>query len=70
MVWTIGVPRPPYTATGTSVTISQFLELVNDVIPLEAEEWGLEDYAVEVEGFECLHFAELLQVLKEDDEVW
>jgi len=70
VLWTVGVPRPPYTATGASVTVSQLLEQVNDVIPLEAAEWGLEDYAVEVGGFECLHFAELIQILKEDDEVW
>ena len=70
VLWTVGVTRPPYTAAGASVTVSQLLEQVNDVIPLESEEWGLEDYAVEVEGFECLHFSELAQVLKEDDEVW
>ncbi|KAL9013604.1 MAG: hypothetical protein Q9173_001721, partial [Seirophora scorigena] len=46
------------------------LEQVNDIIPLESEEWGLEDYAVEVGGFECLHFHEANQVLKENDEVW
>ena len=43
---------------------------MNDVIPLESEDWGLEDYAVEVRGFECLHFSELGQLLREDDEVW
>lgn len=70
ILWTAGVLRPPYAAAGASCTISQFLEQVNDIIPLECEDWGLEDYAVEVRGFECLHFAELEQVLKEDDEVW
>ncbi len=43
---------------------------VNEVLPLESEHWGLEDYSVEVRGFECLHFSELNQLLKEDDEVW
>ena len=70
ILWTAGTLRPPYAAAGASCTISQFLEQVNDIIPLESEDWGLEDYAVEVRGFECLHFAELEQVLKEDDEVW
>ena len=70
VLWIVGVPRPPHSAAGASITVSQFLEQVNDVIPLESEEWGLEDYAVEVGGFECLHFSELTQVLKEDDEVW
>lgn len=71
ILWTAGeVIRPPYVAAGNSVTISQLVEQVNDVLPLESEDWGLEDYAVEVRGFECLHFSELSQVLKEDDEVW
>ncbi|KAL9132206.1 MAG: hypothetical protein Q9217_000010 [Psora testacea] len=66
VLWTV---RPLTVAAGAGTTISQFLEQVNDVIPLEADEWGLEDYAVEVNGFECLHFSELHQVLNEDDEV-
>ena len=70
LIWTITSTRPPLAAAGGSITVSQFLEQVNDIIPLEYEEWGLEDYAVEVRGFECLHFSELGQVLKEDDEVW
>ena len=71
VLWNVGLlVRPPYAAAGTSITISQLLEQVNDIIPLESEDWGLEDYAVEVRGFECLHFSELSEVLKEDDEVW
>ena len=66
----ISVVRPPLLAAANSITISQFLEQVNEVLPLESEDWGLEDYSVEVRGFECLHFSELNQVLKEDDEVW
>ena len=63
VLWTVGDGQPTF-------TIFQFLQQVNEIIPLEAEDWGLEDYAVEVKGFECLHFSELNQVLKEDDEVW
>ena len=73
ILWTVNQSvKPPSAAppAATSITISQFLEQVNEIIPLEADEWGLEDYAVEVQGFECLHFSELSQVLKEDDEVW
>ena len=62
--------RPPYSAAGPEPTVAQLLEQVNEIIPLESEDWGLEDYAVEVEGFECLHFSETSKVLKEDDEVW
>ena len=71
VLWTsTSAVRPPLLAAGNSITISQFLEQVNEVLPLESDDWGLEDYSVEVRGFECLHFSELNQVLKEDDEVW
>ena len=60
---------PASSAPGASLTISGFLEHVNDIVQLEADEWGLEDYAVEVQGFECLHYSELHDLLKEDDEV-
>ncbi|KAI4195258.1 MAG: hypothetical protein LQ348_002485 [Seirophora lacunosa] len=69
ILWTTGGLAPVHSSADTS-TISQLLEQVNDIIPLESEEWGLEDYAVEVGGFECLHFHEANQVLKENDEVW
>ena len=70
VLYHVGLTRLTPTATGPNLTISQFLEQVNEVVPLESGSWGLEDYAVEVRGFECLHFAELSQVLKDDDEVW
>ncbi|KAL4901789.1 hypothetical protein BDW74DRAFT_70046 [Aspergillus multicolor] len=60
-------------------TIAQLLEDVNEVIPLETEprlfedessgQWGLEDYAVEVGGSECLHFMEIEGILRDGDEV-
>lgn len=53
----------------TTTTISQFLEQINEILPLELDDWGLEDYAVEVHGYECLHFTALSQILKEEDEV-
>ncbi|KAL9028583.1 MAG: hypothetical protein Q9196_003072 [Gyalolechia fulgens] len=65
----MGAIGPLYSAAGKELTISQLLEQVNDIIPLESGEWGLEDYMVEVGGFECLHFLETSQVLKEGDEV-
>ncbi|KAL8986308.1 MAG: hypothetical protein Q9205_000194 [Flavoplaca limonia] len=69
VLWTLAAVRPPYSAAGPEPTVAQLLEQVNEIIPLESEDWGLEDYAVEVEGFECLHFSETSKVLKEDDEV-
>lgn len=54
-------------------TISRLLSNVNDVVPLESTEWGLEDYAVEYrdgeDGFECLHFQVVRDILKENDQV-
>lgn len=60
-------------------TVAQFLEDVNEVIPLETGtalldneyggQWGLEDYAVEVGGSECLHFMEVDRLLRDGDEV-
>jgi hypothetical protein len=55
-------------------TISKLLEEVNDIIPIESGDWGLEDYAVEVKGnngvnYECLHYQEVGKVMKEEDEV-
>ena len=65
----VGGLHSSYAAAGANATISQMLEQVNEILPLESEDWGIEDYAVEVRGFECLHFSELSQILKEDDEV-
>ena len=64
VIWNV-----PATASGQGYTISRLLEDVNDKLPLEAEHWGLEDYVVEVDGFECLHFTPVAQAFKDDDEV-
>ncbi|KAL4897445.1 hypothetical protein BDV59DRAFT_44904 [Aspergillus ambiguus] len=71
------VPNALY-ATG-GYTIAQFLEDVNEVVPLETEpglfdseysgQWGLEDYVVEVCGSECLHYMEVEGLLRDGDEV-
>jgi hypothetical protein len=66
VVWAIDASTDP--------TISQLLEQVTEIIPLESDgEWGLEDYSVEVKGsasnFECLHFQHVNTILHEDDEV-
>jgi hypothetical protein len=66
VVWVVELSDNP--------TISQLLEQVNEVIPLESGgEWGLEDYSVELTGsgtnFECLHFQLVRSILQEDDEV-
>ncbi|KAL8725507.1 MAG: hypothetical protein Q9181_006391, partial [Wetmoreana brouardii] len=69
VLWATDLGSTFTSAVGPGTTISQLLEQINDIIPLESEDWGLEDYTVEVEGFECLHFSQAGQVLKEDDEV-
>ncbi|KAF2475905.1 uncharacterized protein BDR25DRAFT_391295 [Lindgomyces ingoldianus] len=50
-------------------TIAKLLDDINRIIPLEAEHWGLEDYVVEVAGFECLHFSPVARILKDEDQV-
>ncbi|KAF2180376.1 hypothetical protein K469DRAFT_278077 [Zopfia rhizophila CBS 207.26] len=50
-------------------TIAKLLEEVNHIIPLESDHWGLEDYVVEVGGFECLHFSPVADILKDEDRV-
>lgn len=59
---------------GPDSTISNLVDKVNEVIPLESEDWGLEDYVVELKGadgtaFECLHFQQVAKVLKDEDQV-
>lgn len=74
--------RLPNATYGTEgCTIAQLLEDVNEVVPLETSvdavgenedtggQWGLEDYVVEVNGFECLHFMSVDGLLREGDEV-
>ncbi|KAJ8111430.1 hypothetical protein ONZ43_g5622 [Nemania bipapillata] len=56
-------------------TISKLLEQLNDHIPLEGENCGLEDYVVELHDydgtdFECLHYQLVRSVLKPDDRVF
>ncbi|KAK2756080.1 hypothetical protein FQN54_005487 [Arachnomyces sp. PD_36] len=70
-------PNAGFGATG-GCTIAQLLEDVNEVVPLETDneeedvyggQWGLEDYAVEIGGYECLHFMEVDGLLRDGDEV-
>ena len=68
LLWDPIALRPNHTEDGANVTIAQLLEQINEVVPLEAADWGLEDYVVEVNGFECLHFCSL-SILKENDHV-
>ncbi len=71
-----GLPDIPimWSIDSESSTIAQLLEQVNEIVPIESEDWGVEDYAVELKGsngvdFECLHFQPVGKVMKEDDEV-
>ena len=50
-------------------TIAELLEQLNDIVPLETEDWGLEDYAVQVGAYEGLHFQKIEDVLKDEDEI-
>ena len=54
-----------------TATISHLLRDISTVIPLESEDtnWGLEDYSVEVNGYEALHYQCVDDVLRDGDEV-
>lgn len=61
-------------AASEDLTIAKLLTHINEVVPLESGEWGLEDYAVELAdihgvSFECLHFQQVGKVFKQDDQV-
>jgi len=63
-------PVPEY----PSPTIADLLESINESVPIQADEWGFEDYTVELKcavgkGYECLHYQRVTDVFKEDDEV-
>ncbi|KAI1207165.1 uncharacterized protein F4807DRAFT_435928 [Annulohypoxylon truncatum] len=67
LVWNVSLENDP--------TISKLLETVNETIPLEIEQKGLENYVVELHdddgtSFECLHFQTVRSVLKPDDRVF
>lgn len=53
----------------STILISELLEQVNESVPFESDLWGYEDYAVEVGGYECLHYAKVASVLCIDDEL-
>lgn len=64
VLWTV-----PATASSQAYTIARLLEDVNAILPLESEHWGLEDYVVDLGGFECLHFTPVALSLKDDDHI-
>jgi hypothetical protein len=64
VLWTV-----PESASSQAYTITRLLEDVNAILPLETQHWGLDDYVVELGGFECLHFTPVSQSLKDEDQV-
>ncbi|TID26355.1 hypothetical protein E2P81_ATG00831 [Venturia nashicola] len=54
---------------GSKQKIADLLTAVNETMPLESLDWTLEDYVVEIAGFECLHWQFLGHVLKDEDQV-
>jgi hypothetical protein len=69
IIFTTRALGPSPATSSTDATIAQLLEDVNDIVPLESADWGFEDYAVEVNGYECLHFSPIDAVLRDEDEV-
>ncbi|KAI1501340.1 hypothetical protein F5X99DRAFT_382930 [Biscogniauxia marginata] len=67
LVWDVRLEDNP--------TIAKLLEQLNEDVPLEGGQWGLEDYVVELHdddgtSFECLHYQPVRNVLKPDDRVF
>jgi hypothetical protein len=59
----------PQDQANAGTTITFLLAKIDEIIPLETDTWSLEDYTVEIGGFECLHFQPISSVIKEDDHV-
>ncbi|CAK7234082.1 hypothetical protein SEUCBS140593_008818 [Sporothrix eucalyptigena] len=62
--------------TTENTTVMQLLEQVNELVPLESPDWGLDDYMVELpstsspsKNYECLHYQPITKLLDKDDEV-
>ncbi|KAF4553506.1 Hypothetical protein D9617_7g032340 [Elsinoe fawcettii] len=54
--------------TDEETITSQVLSDVDVCVPLQSEEWGLEDYVLETAaGFEALHYQKVGDVVREDD---
>ncbi|KAF2808203.1 uncharacterized protein BDZ99DRAFT_464100, partial [Mytilinidion resinicola] len=65
VLWTVSDDQ----VSQKAFTIARLLDDVNRIVPLESDTWGLEDYVVTVGGYECLHFAQVGHVLKDEDRV-
>ena len=52
-----------------ALSISDFLALVDERVPLVSNGWRLQDYLVTVGSFEALHYSDVGSVLKNNDEV-
>lgn len=51
-------------------SIAEFLHSLDQSIPLETQDWSLEDYAVEtVQGYEILHYYLIGDILKDDEHI-
>ncbi|MCJ1280959.1 hypothetical protein MMC26_000277 [Xylographa opegraphella] len=59
LLWDPIALRPNRTEDGANITIAQLLDQINEIVPLEAADWGLEDYVVEVNGFEYLRLRKI-----------
>jgi len=51
------------------LSIAELLQELNAFVPLEADEWDLDDYTLQIGGFETLHYQLVGDVLKEDEEI-
>jgi hypothetical protein len=69
LLWNTDGLRPNAEAGGPDASVADLLEQINEIVCLETDNHGLEDYAVEIDGYECMHWVSVWSVFKEEDEV-
>ncbi|KAI5359450.1 putative Zinc finger CCHC domain-containing protein [Septoria linicola] len=56
-------------STQLEQTVSQFLQTINSLFPLESTNWDISDYTVLIDGYEATHYTQVGQAFKDEDEV-
>ena len=52
-----------------NATVGNLLQYINEVCPLDYGSIGLEDYIMEIGGYELVHFQHVSSLLREGDEI-
>jgi hypothetical protein len=52
-----------------NATVAHLLQYVNEVCPLDYDSLGLEDYVLEKDGYEFVHYQHVGGILRDGDEI-